>query len=83
MVFSALRLFKLSFKDSRALSCKVKRILCMFSIYEPVFRIRDILVRIRIQRIHLFFDLPDPDPQVRGIDPDPALDPDPSIIMQK
>jgi hypothetical protein len=26
---------------------------------------------------------PDPDPQVRGMDPDPALDPDPSIIMQK
>ncbi len=25
----------------------------------------------------------DPDPQVRGMDPDPALDPDPSIIMQK
>jgi hypothetical protein len=29
--------------------------------------------------------LPDPDPLVRGMDPDPALDPDPdpSIIMQK
>ncbi len=26
--------------------------------------------------------LPDPDPLVRGMDPDPALDPDPSIIMQ-
>jgi hypothetical protein len=26
---------------------------------------------------------PDPDPLVRGMDPDPALDPDPSIIMQK
>jgi hypothetical protein len=24
-----------------------------------------------------------PDPLVRGMDPDPALDPDPSIIMQK
>jgi hypothetical protein len=39
----------------------------------------------------VFFGLPDPDPdpQVRGMDPDPALDPDPvldpdpSIIMQK
>jgi hypothetical protein len=27
--------------------------------------------------------LPDPDPLVGGMDPDPALDPDPSIIMQK
>jgi hypothetical protein len=30
-----------------------------------------------------FFGIPDPDPLVRGMDPDPALDPDPSIIMQK
>jgi hypothetical protein len=31
------------------------------------------------------FGLPDPDPLVRCMDPDPALDPDsdPSIIMQK
>ncbi len=30
----------------------------------------------------MFFGLldPDPDPLVRGLDPDPALDPDPSII---
>ena len=34
-----------------------------------------------IHRIHVFFGLPDPDPLVRGMDP--ALDPDPSIIMQK
>ncbi len=36
-------------------------------------------------RIHMFFGLPYPDPLVRGMDPDPALDPDPdpSIIMQK
>jgi hypothetical protein len=39
-------------------------------------------------RIHMFLGLPDPDPDplVRGMDPnqDPALDPDPdpSIIMQ-
>ncbi len=39
--------------------------------------------RIRIHGIHMFFGLPDPDPLVRGMDPDPALDPDPSIIMQK
>jgi hypothetical protein len=33
----------------------------------------------------MFFGLPglDPEPLVRGMDPDPALDPDPSIIMQK
>jgi hypothetical protein len=24
-----------------------------------------------------------PDPLVRGMDPDPAMDPDPSIMMQK
>jgi hypothetical protein len=36
-------------------------------------------------RIHMFLDLPDPDLLVRGMDPDPdpALDPDPSIVMQK
>jgi hypothetical protein len=33
-------------------------------------------------RIHMFLGLPDPDPLVRGMDPDPALDPDPSIIKQ-
>jgi hypothetical protein len=40
------------------------------------------VLRIRI-RIHMF--LGHPDPLVRGMDPDPdpALDPDPSIIMQK
>jgi hypothetical protein len=37
---------------------------------------------IRIHRIHMFLGLPDPDPLVRGLDPDPALDPDPSSIMQ-
>ncbi len=31
-------------------------------------------------RIHVFSDLPDPDPLLRGMDPDP--DPDPSIIKQ-
>jgi hypothetical protein len=34
---------------------------------------------LRIQ-IHMFLGLPDPDPLVRGMDPDRALDP--SIIMQ-
>ncbi len=47
---------------------------------EPVLRIR-----IRIHRIHMFLGLQDPDQLVRGMDPDPALDPDPdpSTIMQK
>ncbi len=42
--------------------------------YKAAFRIR----------IHVFLGLPDPDPLVRGMDPDsdPALDPDPSIIKQ-
>jgi hypothetical protein len=33
----------------------------------------------------MFLGLLDPDPLVRGMDPDPdpALDPDPSIIMQE
>jgi hypothetical protein len=33
--------------------------------------------------IHMFLALPDPDLIVGGMDPDPALDLDPSIIMQK
>jgi hypothetical protein len=37
--------------------------------------------RIRIHRIHVFFGLPDPYPLIRGMDPDPALDPDPSILI--
>jgi hypothetical protein len=41
------------------------------------------VLRIRIHWIHMFLGLPDPDPLVRGMDPDPALDPDPSITMQK
>jgi hypothetical protein len=39
-----------------------------------VFRIR---IRIRFHRIHVFSGLPDSDPLDRGMDPDPALDPDP------
>jgi hypothetical protein len=38
------------------------------------------VLRIRI-RIRMFLGILDPDPLVRGMDPDPA--PDPSIIMQK
>ncbi len=32
-------------------------------------------------RIHMFLGLPDPDPLVRGKDPDPGTDP--SVIKQK
>jgi hypothetical protein len=41
------------------------------------------VLRIRIHRIHMFLGLldPDPDPLVRGMDPD--LDPDPSITKKK
>ncbi len=37
--------------------------------------------RIRIHRIHMFFGLPAPDPLVRGMNPDQAIDP--STIKQK
>jgi len=40
------------------------------------------VLRIRIHRIKMFLGLLDPDPLVRGMDPDPALDPDPSVIKQ-
>ena len=39
------------------------------------------VLRIRIHRIHMFLGLLDPNPSVRGMNPDP--DPDPSITMQK
>jgi hypothetical protein len=42
--------------------------------FRSVFRIR-----IRIHRIHMFLGILDPDPLVRGMDPDP----DPSIVVQK
>jgi hypothetical protein len=44
--------------------------------YQAVLRIR-----IRIHRFHVFLGLMDPDPLVRGMDPDPDLDP--SIIKYK
>jgi hypothetical protein len=37
------------------------------------------VLRIRIRRIHMFLSLLDPDPLVKGMDPDP----NPSIIKQK
>jgi hypothetical protein len=54
---------------------------------QKTFIVFSAVLRIRIHRIQVFLGLPDPDPLVRGMDPDPdpALDPDldPSIIMQK
>ncbi len=51
---------------------------------EPALKSLKPVLRIRI---HMFLGLPDPDPLVRGMvpDPDTALDPDPDppIIMQK
>ncbi len=56
----------------------------------PVFRIHNFLLgsveavlRIRIHRIHMFLGHPDPLVRSMDPDPDPALDPDPSIIIQK
>jgi hypothetical protein len=45
---------------------------------QPVFRIR---IQIRIHRIHMFFGLPESDPLVKDMDPDPA--PDYFIIKKK
>jgi hypothetical protein len=47
----------------------------------PLLLLNTSVAGTRIHRIHMFLDLPDPnpDPLVRGVDPDP----DPSIIMQK
>jgi hypothetical protein len=47
------------------------------------YHIRAAVLRIRIHRIHVFLGHRDPDPLVRSMDPDPAPDSDPSIIMQK
>jgi hypothetical protein len=47
---------------------------CSYLDLLAVLRIR---IRIGIHRIHMFLGLPDPDPLVRGMGPDP------SIIMQK
>ncbi len=59
---------------------------CLFSLGDDKYKIPAVFrIRIQIHRIHVFLGLPDPDPLIRGMDPDPdlALDPDPSIIMQK
>jgi hypothetical protein len=50
---------------------------------DSVFKVRSGKKSVFLIRIHVFFGLPDPDPLVRGMAPDPALDPDPSIIMIK
>jgi hypothetical protein len=55
-----------------------KKICCHKGYRYAVLRIR-IRIWIRIHRIHVCLGLLDPDPLVRGMDPDP----DPSIIEQK
>ncbi len=39
----------------------------------PANGIQHFLSVFRIHRIHVFFGLPDPDPLVRGMDPDPSI----------
>jgi hypothetical protein len=72
------KLFKPAKKSSRAIPAKVfidkkaqLSILGTEMDYQAVLRIR-----IRIHRFHVLLGLLDPDPLVRGMDPDP----DPSII---
>jgi hypothetical protein len=68
-----------SYSSDTMLFCRIVavRICRKYTYFTAVLRIR-----IRI-RIHMFLGLPDPDPLVSGIDPDPDLGLDPSIIMQK
>jgi hypothetical protein len=50
---------------------------CRFSLNIKRILSTSVPDRIRIHRIHMYLGLPDPDPFVRGMDPDP------SVIMQK
>ena len=62
----------------------------MFSRKDPDLTVNEFFCEmlLTVFRIHVFFGLPDPepDPLVRGMDPDPdpalSPDPDPSIIKQ-
>ena len=56
----------------------MREALCRHGADDPEAGPHQAVLRIRIHRIHML-GLPDPDPLVRGMDPDP----DPSIIMQK
>jgi hypothetical protein len=47
-------------------------VLSSYFLTKSNFRRIRIQIRIRIHRIHMFFDLLDPDPSVRGMDPDPT-----------
>ncbi len=40
------------------------------------------VLRIRIRRIHMFLGFLDPDPLVRGVEPEPAPDTDPSVTKK-
>jgi hypothetical protein len=48
------------------LQIKIKK--ALLEIFQPVLRIQ-----IRIRRIRIFLGLLDPDPFVRGVDPDPSI----------
>jgi hypothetical protein len=50
---------------------------CPISLSGKISTFLEAVLRIRIRRIHVFLGLLDPDPLVRGADPDP------SIIKQK
>ncbi len=68
-----------NFVQAKVLACRVQHVLELYTVYrsdaDPDPN------QVRIHRIHMFLGLLDPDPLVRGIDPDPA--PDPSTIKQK
>ncbi len=50
---------------------------------DPKTLVISTVLRIRIHRIHMFLGLPDPDPLVGGMDPEPAQDPDPDLEGQR
>jgi hypothetical protein len=92
--FSLYRLLKFLFSVQHSYACPHNRVFSSshrklgsvsFTLFATILHIAPVFrIRIRIHRIHVFLGLPDPDPLVRGMDPDPnpALDPDPSIIKQ-
>jgi hypothetical protein len=63
-------------RSTAGLVSDVERLAAEMSAYQAVLLIR-IRIRIKIHRIHMFLGLQDPDPLVRGMDPDP------STTMQK
>jgi hypothetical protein len=64
------------------MASKIQYVHTLISGVVAVLRIR-IRIRIWIHRIHVILGLLDLDPLVRGIDPDPDPELDPSNIKQK